>query len=217
MKQTRHFAIMSFIMKKAMTIIYPEYDGLYINLTNRCPCACTFCIRQKNEKFYTQDSLWLEHEPSFEEVKAALLAEDLEKYSEFVFCGFGEPVEALDVLLETARFLKSKTSKPVRINTNGLGNLIHNKDITPLFKGLIDALSISLNSSDPDIYTINCRPKFGKKAHEAMLDFARKAVQYVPEVTMTTVSTTITHEDEKACAELCKQIGANYRNRELIS
>ena len=200
-----------------MKIIYPVKDGLYFNLTNRCPCACTFCIRQRNEKFYTEDSLWLDHEPSFEEVKAALLAEDLNKYSEFVFCGFGEPTEALDVLLETARFLKSVSDKPVRINTNGLGNLIHKKDITPLFKGLIDAVSISLNSSDPAVYLENVRPKFGMESHAAMLDFAAAAAKVVPSVTMTTVSTTISKEDEDQCRKLCERIGVKYRIRELIS
>ena len=200
-----------------MKIIYPVKDGLYFNLTNRCPCACTFCIRQRNEKFYTEDSLWLDHEPSFEEVKAVLLAEDLNKYSEFVFCGFGEPTEALDVLLETARFLKSVSDKPVRINTNGLGNLIHKKDITPLFKGLIDAVSISLNSSDPAVYLENVRPKFGMESHAAMLDFAAAAAKVVPSVTMTTVSTTISKEDEDQCRKLCERIGVKYRIRELIS
>ena len=200
-----------------MKIIYPVKDGLYFNLTNRCPCACTFCIRQRNEKFYTEDSLWLDHEPSFEEVKAALLAEELNKYSEFVFCGFGEPTEALDVLLETARFLKSVSDKPVRINTNGLGNLIHKKDITPLFKGLIDAVSISLNSSDPAVYLENVRPKFGMESHAAMLDFAAAAAKVVPSVTMTTVSTTISKEDEDQCRKLCERICVKYRIRELIS
>ena len=204
-------------MQKMMKIVYPVHTGLYLNLTNRCPCACTFCIRQKNEKFYTQDSLWLEHEPGFEEVKAALLAEDLDKYSEFVFCGFGEPTEALDVLLKTAEFLKSKTNKPVRLNTNGLGSLIHNKDITPLFEGLIDAVSISLNSSDPKIYEERVRPVFKGKAHPAMLEFAKKAAEHVPSVTMTTVSTTITHEDEENCRKICNEIGVTYRIRELIN
>ena len=204
-------------MQKMMKIVYPVHTGLYLNLTNRCPCACTFCIRQKNEKFYTQDSLWLEHEPGFEEVKAALLAENLDKYSEFVFCGFGEPTEALDVLLKTAEFLKSKTNKPVRLNTNGLGSLIHNKDITPLFEGLIDAVSISLNSSDPKIYEERVRPIFKEKAHPAMLEFAKKAAEHVPSVTMTTVSTTITHEDEENCRELCNELGVTYRIRELIN
>ena len=204
-------------MQKMMKIVYPVHTGLYLNLTNRCPCACTFCIRQKNEKFYTQDSLWLEHEPGFEEVKAALLAENLDKYSEFVFCGFGEPTEALDVLLKTAEFLKSKTNKPVRLNTNGLGNLIHNKDITPLFEGLIDAVSISLNSSDPKIYEERVRPVFKGKAHPAMLEFAKKTAEHVPSVTMTTVSTTITHEDEENCRKICNEIGVTYRIRELIN
>ena len=203
-------------MKKAMTIVYPVHSGLYINLTNRCPCDCTFCIRQKSDSVHGQDNLWLEKEPSFEEVKEALLKENLEKYSEFVFCGFGEPTEALDVLLKTADFLKSVTLKPVRINTNGLGNLVNKKDITPLLKGRIDAVSISLNSSDPEIYLKNVRPVFMEKAFPAMLEFARNAAEFVPDVTMTTVATTITEEDEKKCRELCKTLGVNYRIRSFI-
>ena len=200
-----------------MKIVYPVHTGLYLNLTNRCPCACTFCIRQKDEKFYVQDSLWLEHEPNFEEVKAALLAEDLNKYSEFVFCGFGEPTEALDLLLETAKFLKSKTDKPIRINTNGLGNLINKKNITPLFEGIIDAVSISLNSSDAKIYESNVRPIYKEEAYPALIEFTREVRKYVPNVTMTTVSTTIAHEDEENCRKLCEQLGVKYRIREFIN
>lgn len=200
-----------------MKLVYPVHTGLYLNLTNRCPCACTFCIRQKDEKFYVQDSLWLEHEPNFEEVKAALLAEDLNKYSEFVFCGFGEPTEALDLLLETAKFLKSNTDKPIRINTNGLGNLINKKNITPLFEGIIDAVSISLNSSDAKIYEKNVRPIYKEEAYPALIEFTREVRKYVPNVTMTTVSTTITHEDEENCRKLCEQLGVKYRIREFVN
>ncbi|MBP5751707.1 MAG: radical SAM protein [Treponema sp.] len=209
-------------MKKSMTIIYPEYKGLYINLTNRCPCACTFCIRQKasGAEFENIETLWLDHEPTAQEVIDAIKEESklerFKNYKEFVFCGYGEPTEALDVLLETARFLKEKTDKPIRINTNGLGNLINKKDITPLFEGLIDAVSISLNSSDPKIYAERVRPKFGEESHSAMLDFARCAVKHVPNVTMTTVSTTITKEDEENCRKICESLGVKYRIRELI-
>lgn len=200
-----------------MKLVYPVHTGLYLNLTNRCPCACTFCIRQKNKKFYVQDSLWLDHEPNFEEIKASLLAEDLNKYSEFVFCGFGEPTEALDLLLETAKFLKSKTDKPIRINTNGLGNLINKKNITPLFEGLIDAVSISLNSSEARIYEKNVRPIYKEEAYPALIEFTREVRKYVPNVTMTTVSTTISHEDEENCRKLCEQLGVKYRIREFIN
>ena len=154
---------------------------------------------------------------NFDDVKAALLTEDLEKYSEFVFCGFGEPTEALDILLETAKFLREKTSKPIRINTNGLGNLINKKDITPLFDGLIDAVSISLNSSDPLIYKERVRPKFGEESHAATLEFASLAAKHIPSVTMTTVSTTITKEDEENCRKLCERLGVKYRICEFMS
>ena len=200
-----------------MKLVYPVHTGLYLNLTNRCPCACTFCIRQKNKTFYVQDSLWLDHEPNFEEIKASLLAEELNKYSEFVFCGFGEPTEALDLLLETAKFLKSKTDKPIRINTNGLGNLINKKNITPLFEGLIDAVSISLNSSEARIYEKNVRPIYKEEAYPALIEFTREVRKYVPNVTMTTVSTTITHEDEENCRKLCEQLGVKYRIREFTN
>ncbi len=209
-------------MKKGMTIIYPEYNGLYINLTNRCPCACTFCIRQKAEdaEFDNVDTLWLEHEPTAREIIEAIEEESkkdaFKNYKEFVFCGYGEPTEALDVLLEVATFLKAHYTLPVRINTNGLGDLIHKKSIAPLLAGKIDALSISLNSSDPKIYETTVRPIFKEKAHPAMLAFAAEAAKYVPKVILTTVETTITKEDEAECARLCKERGLTYRIRKFV-
>lgn len=209
-------------MKKSMTIIYPEYNGLYINLTNRCPCACTFCIRQKasDAEFDNVDSLWLEHEPSAAEVIEAIKEESKKErfssYKEFVFCGYGEPTEALDVLLEVANFLKATFPLPVRINTNGLGNLIHQKNIVPLLAGKIDSLSISLNSSNPEIYEKTVRPKFGKDAYPAMLKFAEDASKVIPKVILSTVATTITKEDEEECTRLCNKIGVTHRIRRFI-
>ena len=206
-------------MKKAMTIVYQEWDGIYINLTNRCPCNCTFCIRQssKNE-FDNIDTLWLEREPTAKEVIEELKKWDLTsgKYKEIIFCGYGEPTEALDTLLEVSDYIKSVCSLPIRINTNGLGNLVNNKDITPLLKGRIDSISISLNSSNKEIYTNTVRPapKYKDNAFESMLDFAKKASFYVPNVTMSTVDTTITHEDEENCRNLCASLGVKYRIRE---
>ncbi|MBQ7159270.1 MAG: TIGR04100 family radical SAM protein [Treponema sp.] len=203
-------------MAKSMTIVYPVHEGLYINLTNRCPCACTFCIRQSADGVHGSDPLWLDHEPSVAEVKTALQAEDMSKYKEVVFCGYGEPTERLDALLEIASFIKENYHLPVRINTNGLGNLIHQKDITPLFAGKIDALSISLNTSNPEIYERTVRPKFGKKAYPALLEFARNAVRTVPKVMMSTVATTISKEDEENCRKLCADLGVTYRIRAFV-
>ena len=203
-------------MTKTMTIVYSVHDGLYINLTNRCLCACTFCIRQSADSVHGSDPLWLDHEPAVSEVIAALQNEDMTRYKEVVFCGYGEPTERLDALLEVAAFVKETYRLPVRINTNGLGNLIHQKDITPLLAGKIDVLSISLNSSDPHIYESTVRPRFGEKAYPALLEFARRAAQYVPRVVMTTVATTITREDEERCRALCAELGVTYRIRAFV-
>ena len=45
--------------------------SLYVNITNRCDCSCTFCLRQK-KKMAEESSLWLREEPTEEESKAAL-------------------------------------------------------------------------------------------------------------------------------------------------
>ena len=114
-----------------------------MNVTNRCPCACTFCLRQNGESVYGSDSLWLEREPTVKEVCDSIDTWDLNKYNEVVFCGYGEPTERLDDLLEVAKYIKSKSDIKIRINTNGLADLIWNEPTAPKLQGLIDTVSIS--------------------------------------------------------------------------
>lgn len=200
-------------MKKEMTIFYEVHDNIYVNLTNKCPCACTFCLRQTRDHMENSHVLWLEHAPSFEEVQEVMKAVDFSKYKEVVFCGFGEPTEALDVLKLTAKRIKEKYNMPIRINTNGLGNLVNGRDIVPELKGLVDTVSVSLNTPNADEYHRLVRSKFGEKSFDAMIDFAKECTKYIPNVVMTTVETTITHEEEKQCQEICDRIGAKYRIR----
>ncbi len=196
-----------------MTIFYEVHDNIYVNLTNKCPCACTFCLRQTRDHMENSHVLWLEHAPSFEEVQEAMKAVDFSKYKEVVFCGFGEPTEALDVLKPTAKRIKEKYNMPIRINTNGLGSLVNGRDIVPELKGLVDTVSVSLNTPNADEYHRLVRSKFGEKSFDAMIDFAKECTKYIPNVVMTTVETTITHEEEKQCQEICDRIGAKYRIR----
>lgn len=196
-----------------MTILYEVHDNLYVNLTNKCPCSCTFCLRQTRDHMENSGVLWLEREPSYEEVIAEFSKFDLNKYKEVVFCGFGEPTERIDVLLKVARYVKDTFNKPTRINTNGLGNLVCGSDITPELKGLIDTVSISLNTPNKERYHELVRSRFGDISYDAMLDFAKEAVKYVPNVVMTTVETTITHEEEKECQAICDRLGVKYRIR----
>lgn len=196
-----------------MTILYEVHRGLYVNLTNRCSCACTFCVRGIDDAVGAADTLWLEHEPSFEEIMEAFEHFDMTRYDELVFCGFGEPTEAFDMLKLVAAEAKKRYGIPVRVNTNGQGSLICGRNIAPEFEGIVDTVSISLNAPDAQSYQALTRSRFGKQAFDAMLDFAREVKRYVPQVVMSTVSTTISHEDEAACQAICDELGVRYRIR----
>lgn len=198
-----------------MTITYPYKSGLYVNLTNRCPCACVFCLRQYAASVTGTDSLWLEREPTVEEVNASIDSRNLADYAEVVFCGYGEPTERLDVLLAAAAHIKDRAPKmKVRINTNGLSDLIHGEPTAQRFKGLVDTVSISLNSPDPEEYLKLCRPKFGLKSWQAMIDFAKACKAYVPDVVMTIVDSPVTTSENQAkCRAITDGIGVRLRIR----
>ena len=196
-----------------MEILYKFHNSLYVNLTNKCPCACTFCLRKNMDHVGESSNLWLEREPTVEEVIDEFKKWNVNEFDEIVFCGFGEPTEAFDVLIKTAEFIKKSYSIPVRINTNGLGNLVQGKNIVPMMKGLIDSVSISLNNPDPEAYNNLVRSRFGDKSFDAMISFAKECVKIIPKVTMTTVATTITKEEEEKCQKICDEIGAFYRIR----
>lgn len=196
----------------AMTILYPVGSHLYVNLTNRCPCSCTFCIRQNGDGAYGSDSLWLEHEPEMAEIRAAFSKYSLADYTEIVFCGYGEPTERLDVMLETAEYAKTLAGCPkIRLNTNGLSDKIHGLPTAERLKGLIDIVSVSLNAGTKDAYLAVTRPKWDD-AFEAMQAFAVDCKQYVEKV-MFTVVDVISAEEISAAQALSDSLGIPLRVR----
>ena len=200
-------------MTKGMTILYKVHNNLYVNLTNRCTCSCTFCLRNEKETVGESSTLCLEHEPSVEEVKKEFEKFNMDEYNEVVFCGFGEPTERIDDLIEIAKFVKEKYHKKIRINTNGQGSLSNGKDIAPMMKGVIDIVSVSLNTPNEKRYNEIVRSRFGDQAYQAMLSFVKEVKKYVPEVVLSTVSTTITKEEEEECRKICEDLGVTYRIR----
>ena len=196
-----------------MTITYPVKRGIYVNMTNRCPCACTFCLRQHGDSVYGSDPLWLDREPTVDEVCQSLDSWDLSQYEEIVFCGYGEPTERLSDLLAVARYIKSKSDIRIRINTNGLSDLIHGKSTAPLLKGLIDVVSISLNATNAEDYLKVVRPKFGLPSYDAMLAFTKDCTAYVPQVMMTVVDVVTSPEEQEKSRQICQSLGATLRIR----
>ena len=187
-------------------------DTIYVNMTNKCPCSCTFCLRQ-TKKMMKDNTLWLTKAPEAMEVTDELDSYNLSETRQIVFCGFGEPMERLDEVLTVADHIKKKYPHiKVRMNTNGLGNLIWGKDVTPLLKGRLDAISISLNTSSAEKYEEITKSRFGLPSFQALQDFAVACKKYIPDVTMTVVDVIGKDEIEK-CRKIAAQLGVKFRVR----
>ena len=195
-----------------MTILYDYEDSLYINLTNKCPCACVFCIRKETDHVGNSDSLWLVHEPTVEEVKKEFKNFDLNKYEEIVFCGYGEPLVRINEVVEVAKYIKSISNIKIRVNTNGLSDLIHNKKTAQMLKDNIDAVSISLNAPNKVKYNEVTKPKFGEKSYEALLDFATDCKKYIKEVNFSVVDE-INEKEIQESKELAESMNIPLRVR----
>ena len=203
-------------MKKDMTITYEVEGALYINVTNRCTNSCEFCIRKNGDGAYGSDSLWLEREPTEDEILDSVFSRDLSVYREIVFCGYGEPSIRLDVIRSVAVKIKEKCSLPVRINTNGHSSLYHGYDTAPEYKDAFDCVSISLNTPSPERYDEICHPvKAG--SFEAMLDFARDVKKYVPSVLLSVVKDFLTAYELAECHRIADDLGVTLKVRDYIS
>lgn len=197
----------------AMNIVYKYQGGLYVNLTNRCTNKCKFCIRF-TPSGVDQIDLWLEHEPSVDEIINALKDAGFTSYKEVIFCGFGEPLMRADAVLEVCRFIKAQDKNiKTRINTNGHGNKIAGRDITPDMKGLVDTLSISLNAENAKKYNEICVCDYGEEGFYDMLDFAKAAKDHVPNVVLSIVDV-IGKDEIEECRKIAEKIGVTFRVRE---
>lgn len=190
------------------TIAYKIRNSLYLNITNRCSNSCTFCA--KFEDFTVKGHhLQLDHEPDVKEVLAAI--DTKSDFDEVVFCGYGEPLIRLDLVKEVATELKKRGYK-TRINTDGQANLVHGRNILPELQGLIDTVSVSLNTADPAQYLKLCRSPFGDAGFIGVCDFLRKAPDHIPTVVATAV--TVPGVDIAAAQELAESLGVTFRERE---
>ena len=195
-----------------MTLLYPIENSLYVNITNLCCCKCVFCVRDITDSVGGSDSLWLDHEPTIDELKAELEKFNLDEYEEVVFCGYGEPLMRINEVVEFANYIKTKKNIKIRVNTNGLADLIHKKKTAVLLKDAIDAVSISLNAPNEEVYLEVAKPAFGIKSFDAMLRFATNCKKYVKEVKFSVVDT-ISNEQIEASKDIANRLGIELRVR----
>ncbi len=188
--------------------------NIYVNMTNKCPCSCVFCLRQ-TKKQQENNTLWLKDgEPTVEEVLELFSAYDLNVIGELVFCGFGEPLERLDDVCKVIDSLKKTYPHlKVRLNTIGLANLIYGKDVTPELEGRFDTVSISLNTPDEHEFLELTRSRYGIQSYEAIKQFAVLAKRYVPNVVMTVVEKVMPEDKIEKCRQICNDLGVTLRVR----
>ena len=191
-------------------VSYPIRKNLYLNITDRCTLACEFCPKTQGVLKVHDFDLTLDHRPEVDEIINSI--GDPAEYEEIVFCGYGEPTLRLKILKEVAAWIKEHGGK-VRINTDGLANLANKRNVLPELEGLVDSLSVSMNAQNEEVYNRHCQPAL-RGSFDAMLDFLRKAPEYIPEVTATAIDG-LEGVDIDACKELADQCGVKFRRRYL--
>jgi TatD family-associated radical SAM protein len=192
------------------TIAYQIGDRLYLSITDHCTLDCAFCPKTRGDFRVGEYDLRMQRRPSAEELIAAI--GDPRRYAEVVFCGYGEPTLRLNLLLRVAAAIKQAGGR-VRVDTDGLSNLVHKGDTLPELGRVVDSLSISLNAQDEATYERHCRPNL-PGSYRAVLEFLRRAPQHVPEVTATAIEG-LEGVDIDACRRLAEGLGVRFRKRIL--
>lgn len=194
-------------------ILYVYNNKVYANITNLCDCRCRFCIRSHEEGVGDAETLWHKTEPTLNDIKEAMDAFDFQGFDELIYCGYGEPTCALEHLIESAKYAKKTYGVRIRVNTNGLGNLYHKRNIVPLLAEVADAVSISLNAPTKEAYLQVTRPVF-QDAFEGMLEFTSLCKAEIKQVKMSIVDV-LPKEEIEASQELAKSLGVELRIRKL--
>lgn len=192
------------------TLVYQIDNNLYINLTDRCTLTCQFCPKNNGCTEVKGYDLALEVRPSAEQI--IQLLGDPSRYDCIVFCGYGEPTLRLKPLLTIAHWVKQQGGK-TRLNTDGLGNLVHKRNILPELSPCIDALSISLNAQNETLYIRHCRPSL-PGSYAAMLAFVALAPTYIKDVSVSAING-LEGIDITACRQLAESRGVHFKQREL--
>ncbi len=197
-------------------IIYVYGESPYFNITNKCPCRCVFCIRDIKDAIGEAKKMWHDTQPTLAEVKEAVDAFDWSKYDHAVFCGYGEPTSELELLLNTAAYMRERHPDiKLRLNTNGLSDLINQKPTAERIGRHFDAVSVSLNETTSEKYDKITRNCFPGEAFDAMLRFTKDCVAYCKDVRMTVVDV-ISQEEIERARIICESTGARFAVRRFV-
>ncbi|MCL1114858.1 MULTISPECIES: TatD family nuclease-associated radical SAM protein [Shewanella] len=192
------------------TLVYDIGSHRYLNITARCTLRCQFCPKHNGSTQVHDYDLSLNKRITA--VDIIPLLGDVTEVDEYVFCGFGEPTLNLECLLQVAHTIKARGGR-VRLNTDGLGNLFHRRNILPELSQCIDSISISLNADTPEGYQQHCRPKLAG-SYDALLEFIHQAPQFFSQVQASAING-LSNVDISRCRNIAEQNGVTFKQREL--
>jgi len=200
---------------------YAYYLGnsMYINVTNLCTNNCVFCIRSATDSVGGVNLVLQGENFSEQEIIEEIKETFVENTQEIVFCGYGEPLIKLDVVIKVAKYIKDNYPHiPTRVNSNGHGNLIHKRNIVPELVGFIDKISISLNAENAALYNELSKSAYDDEiAYQAVKDFIAECVQSGIETTATVVTGFGDYKiDVEQCRKIAEELGAKFRIREWL-
>ena len=203
------------------TLVYSINDEkspevVYVNLTNSCTNSCIFCLREQKDDVCGAE-MWHDDNYTLEDIINQFKKFDSAK--EVVFCGYGEPFLRKEMMKEFCKYLrKNYPYIKILVNTNGHANAIYKTNVANEFKGLIDAVSISLNASNEEQYDEICKPKISN-AYEEVKKFIKACVDAGMDVSTSIVTgfDKIHYIDAKECEKIAKSLGAKFRTREFIT
>lgn len=197
-------------------IVYKYKDNLYLNITNRCPVVCSYCIKYKWNMLFRGYNLGLKKEPSVRDIIRDLDKRLKEEKSikEIVFCGYGEPLMRLNVVKKVSMWIKKNyPNVKVRANTNGLAETYNKINVCKELNGLVDKISVSLNAHNEKVYNSLHKTKI-KSPFKKIIEFVKQAQKYIPEV----VVTTIKHPeiDVEKVRQIAKKLGVKFKKRKYL-
>ena len=197
------------------TYQYRDPEKLYLNVTNRCSNRCSFCVRSRAARL--GDGMLLgDDEPTLDELLDAVENRGgPERFSEIVWCGYGEPTVRLDLILDASPVFHAAGAK-IRLNTNGHACLIHGRDVLPELGQVVDRVNVSLNAPSAERYIELCRPDPSAIAGtpppspetfwEAMLDFLTRAPEHIGEAQASVVGHTLNDDEIEPSRTLAAEI-----------
>jgi TatD DNase family protein len=174
--------------------------------------ACPYCIKHKWANKFKGNDLKLEKEPSHSEVIREIC--DPKKYDEVVFCGYGDALVNVEAVKEISKWIKENGGK-VRINTAGLANRYHGKNVLLELKGFVNSISISLNGSNPKEHAELNNPLFNEESFDEIVNFAKESKKFIKEVVITAIK--FPGFDVSKVKKIAVEIGVQFRARPYLN